>query len=49
MATVQIDPWVTIRIRKSTHGKLNGLGGRGETFDEIIGKLLLKKEATKNG
>jgi len=33
-------PKTTIAIEKSTRDKLNAIGKRGETYDEIINRLL---------
>jgi len=43
----------TIKIEESTHKKLEAIGNKSETFDDIINKLLdfykIKKEGDMNG
>tara|TARA_Y100000310_G_scaffold249192_1_gene255218 strand:- start:366 stop:587 length:222 start_codon:yes stop_codon:yes gene_type:complete len=38
----------TIKIHPITHAKLEDLGGKGETFDKIINRLLIQNHSLKD-
>jgi len=38
----------TIKLNKSTYKKLKSLGKMGETFDDVVKKLIKHYETTKN-
>jgi predicted CopG family antitoxin len=43
---IEMDKGKTIRIKTSTYKRLESIGRKGETFDDLIQKLL-DKEAKK--
>lgn len=38
------EPMTTIQVSRETQGRLSKLGGKGDTYDEIIKRLLGKAE-----
>ncbi len=45
MPTKESSELKTLKILPETHKKLSGLGGKGETFDTIIQRLLAQNKA----
>jgi hypothetical protein len=43
------DKWTSIRLRKSTAQKLNAIGRKGESYDQIIAWLLQHSKKRKAG
>lgn len=40
MVIIMENEWTRIRVRKSTTEKLKRLGNKGETYDDIINRLV---------